>query len=300
MNKKNIYFFILIIILYTLLLVKNKKPEAFINNNNKYNISIPKFNKPYKWSKLGFNDKLKLYGKQLNNEYSLFADKLKVKNYINSLNINNLLVPHTVKILNKDEDLNFNKLPKNCVIKSNCGSGDIIIIKNSKIIKMMARNSKIKNYKNWKNIALKPLNYKPLSEPHYKYIKPEIFVEEYLDDNIKDYKIFCINGKFIFCQADSDRFKNHCQELYDKDFNLLPFNFGRKKCDNPLNKPDNYKKMIKISEKISNIFEFCRVDLYSINNKIYLGELTFVPNAADENNKLNPKKYDLQVGKLWK
>lgn len=40
--------------------------------------------------------------------------------------------------------------------------------------------------------------------------------EEYLSDNIKDYKLFCILGKFMFCQIYSDRFEGHCQNLYDK------------------------------------------------------------------------------------
>lgn len=296
-----IIIFIIIIILILFFYIFISRNETFINqkqiNNN--NISIPKFNKPDNWSTLGFNDKLKLYGKQLTKDYSLFADKLLVKDYITNLNINDLHVPKTIKVLNKDDDLNLNKLPSNCVIKSNCGSGDIIIIKNRKIKMMKARNSKVNNYINWKKKALKPLNWKPDVEPHYKHIKPKVFVEEYLDDNIKDYKLFCINGKFIFCQLDSDRFKGHCRNLYDKNFKLLNFIKGAQNCNYKLLKPSNYSKMIKISEKISKIFEFVRVDLYNVNNKIYFGELTFIPGAADESDRLKPDKNDKLIGSYW-
>jgi hypothetical protein len=55
--------------------------------------------------------------------------------------------------------------------------------------------------------------------------------------------------------------------------------------------------MIKIAEQISKKIEFCRVDLYDINDKIYFGEITFVPEAGRIN--FNPLKYDYEIGKLW-
>ena len=120
-----------------------------------------------------------------------------------------------------------------------------------------------------------------------------------MGDNIKDYKLFCIKGKFIFCQIDSDRFERHCQNLYDRNYNLLKFNRGYKTCKYKIEKPINYTKMIKISEDISKIFDFCRVDLYEINNKIYFGEITFVPGAAELSDSIRPKKYNIKVGSEW-
>tara|TARA_B110001469_G_C9636403_1_gene319188 strand:+ start:995 stop:1780 length:786 start_codon:yes stop_codon:yes gene_type:complete len=260
---------------------------------------MPEFKKPPNWSKLGFNEKLRIYGMQLGKDYSIFADKLLVKDYIKKLNLPDLHIPKTIKILDPSEDLNLDTLPKNCIIKSNCGSGDIIIIKNRKIELMKGRNKNLNNYKEWKNIVLKPLEWRPIVEPHYKYIKPNIFVEEYLGDNIKDYKLFCIKGKFIFCQIDSDRFKGHCRNLYDKNYNLLKFCKGKKACQYKIDKPRNYMKMIKISKNISKIFDFCRIDLYQINNKVYFGEITFVPGAAELSDSIRPRKYDMLVGSVW-
>ena len=42
-------------------------------------------------------------------------------------------------------------------------------------------------------------------------------------------------------------------------------------------KPDNYKEMIEIAEKISKDIPFVRVDCYIVDNRIYIGELTFFP-----------------------
>jgi hypothetical protein len=54
--------------------------------------------------------------------------------------------------------------------------------------------------------------------------------------------------------------------------------------------------MIKYSEKLSEDFVFVRVDLYNINGKIYLGELTFCPS----NNSFRLKDYEqsIELGKL--
>ena len=288
MCKISIIILILFLILFNLY---NKKKENFSN----------KIIKPNNWNNLGFNDKLIIYGKQLNKNYSIYADKLKLKIVIGKLKIHNLYFPKTLKILKRNDELNLDKLPQDCIIKSNCGSGDIIIIKNKKIQKMISRNKTINNYNEWFDKSIKPLNYKPLIEPHYKYIKSYIFVEEYLGNNVKDFKFFCIHGKVIFCQIDINRFSNHTQSLYDKKFNLLPYNRGYNSINLKIQKPEKYDMMVLISEKIATKigFDFVRVDLYFINNKIYLGELTFVPGAANESLKIRPNKYDLEIGKLW-
>ena len=165
---------------------------------------------------------------------------------------------------------------------------------------MISRGKKMKNYKEWYINATKTLNYRPEIEPHYKYIKPVVFVEEYLGGEINDYKMFVIQGKFVFCQMTFNRFKNLNFNNYDKDFNLLKFTYGKPNNCNKVNKPNKYSEMIDISEKIAKFlgFEFLRIDLYCIK-KIYLGEITFVPNAAEKKYMIRPEKYDLQIGKLW-
>jgi hypothetical protein len=283
---KKCILLILITILY-FILKKSKNIENFSY-------------KPSNWYQLKFTDKLKIYGKNLPKEYSLYADKYLVKDYIKSLNIKELHIPKTIKTLDiNNKELNLDSLPEKCIIKTNNGSGDIIIIKNNKIIKMAGRGGKYKGevneYNKWKEKSSKPHITK--TEKHYINIKPVILVEEYLGDNIKDYKFFCLNGEIIFIQIDSDRFTNHCQNIYDKHFKLLPFWFKSKNCSYKINKPKNFNKMIKIAEQISKKIEFCRVDLYDINDKIYFGEITFVPEAGRRN--FNPLKYDYEIGKLW-
>ncbi len=147
--KVKIILFILILGLIIITLNINKiLKENFVNKLK----PIPK---PKKWNSLGFNKKIKIYGLNLTKTHGFFADKLRVKKYINNLNISNLKVPKLIKVLNKELDLDLDlNIIKDCVIKTNNGWNDIIIIKNSKIKKMIARGKKLEpiksNYEFWK------------------------------------------------------------------------------------------------------------------------------------------------------
>ena len=293
------YNFLILIFLLIIFVINN------INFTNE-NFKGRNFVKPSNWEELGFNDKLIIYGKQLGKEHSEYADKYLLKKKVGKMNIPNLNFPKTLMTLDKSEDLDLNKIPKNCVIKTNNGSGDVIVIKDRKIKVMTGRGGKyqgkLSEYKKWRVKSLIPHVTK--TETHYTKINPVIFVEEYLGDNINDYKMYIIKGKFVFCQIITDRFKNGMgyHNFYDKDFNLLEFTKGKPINYENISRPKKYLELISISEKIAEYtgFDFIRVDLYYVNEKIYLGELTFIPASGSKKDMIRPKKYDLQIGKLWK
>ena len=260
------------------------------------------------FSNIKFSDKLKEYGKNLPENYSFYADKYLVKKYINGLNIPNLICPKNLMTLDKMEDLDLNKIPSDCVIKTNNGSGDVIVIKDRKIKVMIGRGAKyqgkLSEYKKWRVKSLIP--HVTSNEKHYSKITPVIFVEEYLGDNIKDYKFFCLDGKILFLQIDGNRFQGHYRNLYDENFNLLNINHiegekQNKKLKNSsynLEKPKFFNQMKLIAEKLSKPFKFVRVDLYFVNNKIYFGELTFVPAAGFQS--YTNEEFNYKLGKSWK
>ena len=292
------YMYILTIILFLILILFN---IIYINKKENFDNKNIVFKKPKNWNNLKYTNKLKLYCNKLNEQYALYADKYRVKEYIKSLNIKNLYVPKLIKKLDKNNYiLNLNNLPDSCVIKTNNGSGDVIIIKNKQIKLMLKRGIKIEpklnNYKNWLNTCIKP--HTVYNENHYKYILPEVFVEEYLGDNINDFKFFCFSGIVKYFHIDSNRYSDHCQNYYDKKFNLLKFTNKHKQCDFHLKPPKNLKLLISIAEKLSKPFDFVRVDLFNINNKVYFSELTFCPDAG--NIQINSISYDYKIGSYWK
>lgn len=274
----------------------------YINKENFKNNTLRIDNKPKNWKSLPYIEKLRIYSKKIQNkDYAFYADKYKVKNFIKNLKIKDLHYANVYKTIDLDETtLDLNTLPKDCVIKSNNGWNDIIIIKDYKIKKMIMRGktmtNDINNYNIWRQKVVIPQ--KGDYQDHYKFIEPVIFVEEYLGDNLNDYKFFCFNGKIKILQVDEDRFKKHTRNLYDNNYNLLSFNLGNKQNNNKINKNNNFDRMKFICSKIAPIFDFARIDLYDINNKIYFGEITLTPGACYE--PFTPAKYDYIVGSYWK
>jgi len=59
--------------------------------------------------------------------------------------------------------------------------------------------------------------------------------------------------------------------------------------------PSNYKEMIRVAESLAAGFDFIRVDLYNIENKIFFGELTPYPGGV--NTKFLPVSQDYLLGK---
>ena len=102
------------------------------------------------------------------------------------------------------------------------------------------------------------------------------------NDELKDYKFFCFNGKVMCFKIDFGRFVEHHANYYAPDGDLLPFGevvyppvYEHKETI-----PDNLDDMIEIAERLSRGLPFLRVDLYNMNGHIYFGELTFFPNSG--------------------
>lgn len=112
---------------------------------------------------------------------------------------------------------------------------------------------------------------------------------------LKDYKFFCFNGEPKLIQVDFGRFENHQRNIYDINWNYL--NASIKYPTNPnikINKPEKLEVMLNIAKKLSVGIPHVRVDLYSINEKILFGELTFYHGSGYQ--KIEPKSLDLEMG----
>ena len=154
----------------------------------------------------------------------------------------------------------------------------------------------INNYKLWKKIVLK--KYKTKYEPHYQYLTPTIFVEEYLGDNLIDYKIYCIYGKTVLIQIHS-ALNDKCLNYYDTNLKFINIEGKYSHCKKELEikKLKEINKLLKISEVLSKKFEFVRTDFYIIKDKIYFGEFTFIPSGG--NSYFNPISFDYKLSKNW-
>ena len=250
----------------------------------KLNIDSPKtFNEKLQWLK--FNDRDPMY--------SIAVDKYAVRKFISNNNYGNLLIP-IYGVFKKFDDIDFEKLPKQFVLKCNHDSGDIAIcFDKDKFDIRKAKKTICKSLgRNYYNIG---------REWQYKNIKPLIICEKFIGENNippMDYKISCFNGKPDNVMVCLDREKGSPKYyFFDRNWELLPYNNLSKNATNDFKnlKPNNLDEMFDIAEKLSKPYYFSRIDLYNVNGKIYFGEITLCPDSGFDSNLL--EEVDLKFGK---
>jgi hypothetical protein len=223
-----------------------------------------------------FNEKiLFLKRKKNNNLFSIVADKFLVRDYVSSRIGERYLIPLIWSSSNLD-DLTFEKIKMNSVVKLNNGSGNNYII-NEQPSKLEFEKMKASLANNFhKDFSLFS------REMHYKNISPRILIENLLDYPLNDYKIFCSNGEPFMIQVDVDRFTNHTRSFYNLNWEKQEIILNYKTYPKKLNRPKNLNLMTSIAKQLSADFEFCRIDLYDSNDKVYFGEITLFPGGGVE------------------
>ncbi|MFG0729881.1 ATP-grasp fold amidoligase family protein [Photobacterium damselae] len=246
-----------------------------------------------------WNEKIHYRKKYGNKSFmAKIADKYLVREYVK----NKIGEKYLIKLYGVYEHLSlsdFTQLPEKFVIKSNHASGpdfiEIVTEKSSIDIKWLINkmNSSIK--KKYGIIH---------GEDFYQNIKPKIIIEEYLKSpglTPDDYKVHCFNfnGNFkAFIQVDRGRYINHRRNIYDLDWNLINMKIEEKYPHiEYVEKPKKLKEIIEISKKLSEDFDYVRVDLYLIEDQIFFGELTMTHGDGMEN--IRPVEIDYQWGALW-
>lgn len=246
----------------------------------KLDLEHPKtFNQKLQW--------LKLHDKRA--EYTMMVDKIEAKKYVASIIGDEYIIP-TLGVYDSVEDIDFEKLPNQFVLKCSHDSGGVVVCKDKDTL------DKTKALKKLKKGLKTNFNYDTREYP-YKNVKPRIIAEEYMEDEsgyeLKDYKIFCFDGEPKMSFVASDRQKEGEDtkfDFYDLDWNRIPVTNGHPTSKLGIPTPPNYKSMLELAAKLSKGIPQVRVDFYNINGKIYFGELTFfhwsglVP--------FEPKKYD--------
>ena len=220
------------------------------------------------------------------------SDKYKVREYVKGKGLEKHLIKLT-GVWNNEKEIIFEGLPKQFVLKCNHGCGYNILCKNKNNFDVTGAKKKLRKW-------LKEDFSLVSGEPHYSSIERKIICEEYLADDICDYKFFCFKGKpefFYISQNVNGDFHNMQASFFYCDG--TPADFYRTDHErlkkNPI-LPKNLDKMITIANKLSEDFEFVRVDLYNIRGKIYFSELTFSPCSGLM--PLKPEKTDLMYGKM--
>ena len=159
-----------------------------------------------------FNEKLqwiKLYDR--NPLMPKCCDKYAVREYVKSKGCEELL--NTLYWHGTDPaKIPYDKLPDKFVIKVTHGSTFNIIV--TDITKLNKKEVERKITK-WLNTKFIPCYGEWFYGKEKPYIVIEKFIESSDDKQLRDYKVFCFNGKPKIIRIDTDRFTEHKMDFYD-------------------------------------------------------------------------------------
>ena len=245
-----------------------------------------------------FTEKLQWY--KLNYRTPLMtqcADKYKIRFYLKDKGYEELS-PELYQVCDNFDEIDFEKLPESFAIKSNNSSGTNVFIKNKAEMDLEKVRAEAAGWKKVKTISAG-------REWAYQDIEPKIVVEELLvshdgtqKESLNDYKFLCFNGEPKVLWVDVDRGVDHKRAFFDMDWNVLDITSNRTKSDKPIPKPYGLDKMLEVAKDIAKDFPFVRVDFYSLNEKIYVGELTFYPWSGCV--QFTPDSVDFELGSYFK
>ena len=240
------------------------------------------FKKVLKWWKpLDLNEKinwLKYYSDT--SLWTFCADKYRVREFVKQKGLEDILV----KLYGKwdhVEDIDWLSLPNSFVLKTNNGSGDVLVCEDKSKLNIEQTKNK---YSTLMFNSFSCTN----GESHYFSIKPCIIVEEILDSkkqSIKtktliDYKIWCFNGKPYYIWTCYNRHKDSVEvATYDlnwvrhDEYSVFTSHYKKAKMDLP--KPKCLDRMLEIACVLSEGIPQVRIDLYEVDEKPFFGEMTF-------------------------
>lgn len=243
--------------------------KYFVLFGKTINLNQPKsFNEKLQWLKLYYHDP----------KYPALVDKLLVRDYVASIIGEQYLIP-LIGVWNSVDEIDIGELPNRFVMKCTHDSSSIVICENKKQF----------DFEKAKQKLLKKMDRNMFwwgREWPYKNLTPKIICEEFMEDSsigeLRDYKFFCFNGNVKCYKVDFDRFTDHHANYYDMNNRIM--SVEEVVCPSKPNAnimiPSTIGEMKRLAEKLSAGMPFVRVDFYSVNNKVYFGEMTFFPAAG--------------------
>lgn len=239
-----------------------------------------------------FNEKLqwlKLYNRKP--EYTAMVDKYEAKKIAADMMGYDHIIP-SYGVWNSFDEINFDELPDQFVLKCTHGSGDVVIVKDKKTLDINDARNKITR-------SLRKNYYKIAREWPYKNVTPRVIAEKYMHDDsgeLKDYKIYCFDGQAKMMMISSNRFSAEQTrfDFFDEEFNWLDIIWGNPKSDTKPQKPEAFEEMMMWASKMSSGIPQVRMDFYAIDGKVYFGEFTFFDGAGFE--QITPRQWGERLG----
>ena len=244
-----------------------------------------------------FHRRLDLENPQTINEkiqwLKLYDRKPQLREYVKGMIGEEYLIP-LLGVWDNADDIEFNKLPDQFVLKCNHNSGlGMYICKNKETIDYTKVISELKK-------GLKQDYYLTGREWPYKNVPRKIIAEKYIVDESgygqKYYKFYCFNGMVKLVMINSDRMTNKTTkaDYFDENYNHLDIKWGYDNADSIPDKPENFELMKALAEKLAENIPHIRIDFYQTPGGVYFGEMTFFDGSGFDT--IEPIEWDYKLG----
>ena len=252
--------------------------------DKKLNINNPiTYNEKLQWLKIHDRNPL----------HTQLVDKYAVKQYVSDHIGKDYVIP-TIAVFNNVNDIEWEKLPNQFVLKCTHDSGGLIVCSDKSKLDIKKVKKKLKK-------SLRRNYYWFGREWPYRNVPPRIICEKYMVDEsgyeLKDYKWFCFDGipKALFIASDRNVAGKETKfDFFDMDFHHLPFRQGHPNADVCPTKPRGFEEMKHLAQQLSKGIPHVRIDFYDVNGHIYFGEFTFFHYGGMT--PFNPEEWDKIFG----
>lgn len=229
----------------------------------------------------GYSESILLRCLQPDMRWAALTDKLAVREYVRE----KIGEAHLIPLIAVPEALTrdvFDALPRSFVMKANHGCAFVKVVHDKSTTSFEELNALAAK---WLSIDYYHLK----RERHYHVIKPKVYFEQLLADSSgkipSDLKIHVFGGRpqgpCIQTMVISDRFGDARGDLYDEHWRRMNVTYGHyRPSDVPIARPENWPEIERIARRLAEDFAYVRVDLYSMESRVFFGELTFTPGAG--------------------
>lgn len=243
------------------------KAQYRIKCGRRLNLKSPqRYTEKIQWYKLNYRDE----------KMRVCADKYLVRRFIEEKGLGHIL-NELYAVFKTPEDICLDALPDKFVLKVSNGSSTNLICRDKSLLDLKKVQKQFREY-------LIQSNSNAGCEWVYNDGTPVIIAEklmedpEHLNTSIPDYKILCFNGKPEYIIRVGGRYtESCCHVVYDTDWNKQEVLIAGSPSVPISERPENLEQMLEIARTLCDGFPAVRVDLYSIEGRIYFGELTFFP-----------------------
>lgn len=205
--------------------------------------------------------------------YSDYTDKYAVRSYVAKTIGEQYLTP-MLGVYDRFDEISFERFPERFALKATHASGYNLIVSDRDRLDRAAAEKK---FQKWLST-----NYYFIGrEKNYKNVPPRILAEEFIEfpRPLTEYKMFCFRGTVRMIAVHRFADNTHTVTAFTPEWQRLNVTLGYP-AEDDISKPIALEKLIFCAEKLSEPFNFVRVDLYADGDTVRFSELTFTPGGG--------------------